>query len=133
MPSSARGETRYARRVLQGSLLTALLAATVCTGDSTPSRIELSMRDPDWIALEAGPYGHSDDTRPSFLDPHAHDDLRADSATTYPFMMARPDELSTEVLGKAHLVRDRVAAAIGDASYLEERAPRLRAGPPGGK
>ncbi len=86
--------------------------------------------DPAWRALNTEPYGHSGETLPGFLNPHARDNLREDHATTYQYMMARPDELCAGdaiVIAKARMVRDRIRKALGDASYLEARAPCLTA------
>lgn len=86
----------------------------------------LFREDPAWAALNPEPYARTDETRPGFLNPHAHANVREDHATTYQFLMARPDELCAGdaiVIAKARMLRDRVAATLGDARYLDDRAP----------
>lgn len=85
--------------------------------------------DPAWHALNVEPYGHSDEVLPGYLNAHARDNLREDHATTYQYLMARPDELCAGdaiVIAKAKMIRDRVAKVLGDASYLDARAPCVR-------
>ncbi len=85
--------------------------------------------DPAWVALNTEPYEDSDEVRPGFLNQHAGRNLREDHATVYQYLMARPDELCAAdaiVLAKAKMIRDRVALVLGDARYLEQRAPCLK-------
>ena len=88
--------------------------------------------DPEWSKLNPEGFTYlrrdGDAPIPGFLNVHAMANLREDHATVYQFVMARSARLCAEdpiVLAKARLIRDRVAASLGDAGYMIERAPCL--------
>jgi hypothetical protein len=98
---------------------------------------QLMVRDPVWEKLNPRGFAYlhhdADEASPGFLSAHAMANIREDHATVYQFAMARPDELcaaGASAVGKARLIRDRIAALLGDAHYLEQRAPCLAAPSP---